>query len=153
MKPCTDDWPAEGHSDDAGTSVGGEVALKAEGLQAFQELFAKRAFFGEKQAVASFRGVVAIGMSSGVLLVLMPRGLNAQGAPTGYVLRPGSSRIPLVKPSSRLFLSEFGGLGWLSSSLDTSGWQTATFTQTPRATIMRQACLELSCQAPGPAHP
>ncbi len=59
------------------------MTLKAENLASFDESFAKRAFFGEKQAVASFRGLVAVGMSSGNLLVLMPRGLNAQGAPTG----------------------------------------------------------------------
>ena len=97
LKPCSDGWPAEGQSDDAGTSVGGELALRAEALSAFQEHFAKRAFLGEKQAVASFRSVVAIGMSSGVLLVLMPRGLNAQGAPTGCVpFIPGSLGACLI---------------------------------------------------------
>ena len=83
LQPAKAGWPADGQSDDEGSSIGGEVTLKAESLASFSELFAKRAFFGDKRAVASFRGAVAIGMSSGVLFVLMPRGLNAQGALTG----------------------------------------------------------------------
>lgn len=41
------------------------------------------ASLGSSRAVAAFRGVVAVGTSSGIVGVLMPRGLSADGHPSG----------------------------------------------------------------------
>lgn len=48
-----------------------------------QEFFAVGGSLGSSRAVAAFRGVVAVGSSRGVVGVLMPRGLSADGHPSG----------------------------------------------------------------------
>ena len=52
-----------------------------------QEFFAQGTSMGtslgSSRAVAAFRGVVAVGTSSGISGVLMPRGLSTDGHPSG----------------------------------------------------------------------
>ena len=43
---------------------------------------------GSSRAVAAFRGVVAVGTSSSIVGVLMPRGLSADGHPSGSAPPP-----------------------------------------------------------------
>ena len=43
---------------------------------------------GIGKAVAAFRGVVAVGTSSSIVGVLMPRGLSADGHPSGSTPNP-----------------------------------------------------------------
>ena len=45
---------------------------------------------GSSRAVAVFRGVVAVGTSIGIVGVLMPRGLSADGHPSGSASEPGT---------------------------------------------------------------
>ncbi|KAL0048183.1 hypothetical protein WJX82_009442 [Trebouxia sp. C0006] len=77
------DWPQEGRPDCKGGLLGGEVMLRLDLMPAFQEYFALGGSLGSSRAVAAFRGVVAVGTSSGVVGVLMPRGLSADGHPSG----------------------------------------------------------------------
>jgi len=63
-------------------------------LHLLQEYFAVGGSLGSSRAVAAFRGVVAVGTSSGVVGVLMPRGLSADGHPSGQarVVQLGEAR-------------------------------------------------------------
>lgn len=63
-------------------------------LHLLQEYFALGSSLGSSRAVAAFRGVVAVGTSSGVVGVLMPRGLSADGHPSGQarVVQLGEAR-------------------------------------------------------------
>ncbi len=63
-------------------------------LSLLQEYFAVGGSLGSSRAVAAFRGVVAVGTSSGVVGVLMPRGLSADGHPSGQarVVQLGDAR-------------------------------------------------------------
>ena len=54
--------------------------------KALQESSVQGTPMGSSRAVAAFRGVVAVGTSNGVVGVLMPRGLSADGHPSGYAL-------------------------------------------------------------------
>ena len=47
------------------------------------------ASLGSSRAVAAFRGVVAVGTSSSIVGVLMPRGLSADGHPSGSAAKSG----------------------------------------------------------------
>ena len=66
----------------------------ADKLDLLQEYFALGGSLGSSRAVAAFRGVVAVGTSSGVVGVLMPRGLSADGHPSGQarVVQLGEAR-------------------------------------------------------------
>ncbi|KAL0030409.1 hypothetical protein WJX79_001821 [Trebouxia sp. C0005] len=88
------DWPQEGRPDSKGGLLGGEVMLRLDLMPAFQEYFALGSSLGSSRAVAAFRGVVAVGTSSGVVGVLMPRGLSADGHPSGQarVVQLGEAR-------------------------------------------------------------
>lgn len=63
-------------------------------LHLLQDYFAMGGTLGSSRAVAAFRGVVAVGTSSGVAGVLMPRGLAADGHPSGQarVVQLGEAR-------------------------------------------------------------
>ncbi|KAL0018560.1 hypothetical protein WJX77_004866 [Trebouxia sp. C0004] len=88
------DWPQEGRPDSKGGLLGGEVMLRLDLMSAFQEYVALGGSLGSNRAVAAFRGVVAVGTSSGVVGVLMPRGLSADGHPSGQarVVQLGEAR-------------------------------------------------------------
>lgn len=63
-------------------------------LYLVQEYFALGGSLGSGRAVAAFRGLVAVGTSNGVVGVLMPRGLSADGHPNGQarVVQLGEAR-------------------------------------------------------------
>ena len=61
-----------------------------------QELLAEGGTLGSSRCVAAFRGVVCVGFSTGVVAVLMPRGLSTEGHPSKY----GSCVRALSNPSN-----------------------------------------------------
>ena len=57
--------------------------MRAELVGALEDALSNHKAAGDKRCVAVFRGVFALGMSSSVIFVLMPRGVGADGQPKG----------------------------------------------------------------------
>ena len=78
-----EEWNAEGLPDSRGGLIGGQLLVRADLLGPLDESLQNHRAVGEPRAVAVFRTVVAVGTSSGLCLVLMPRAIGPDGAAKG----------------------------------------------------------------------
>ena len=81
LAPAGSDWPPGGGPGPRGSTVGGSLCLRADGVAALQQAATSYRTHGAARVIACFHGVVAVGMSGGAAFVLLPRGLSAEGSP------------------------------------------------------------------------
>ena len=81
LAPAGSDWPPGGGPGPRGSTVGGSLCLRADGVAALQQAVTSYRTHGAVRVIACFHGVVAVGMSGGAAFVLLPRGLSAEGSP------------------------------------------------------------------------
>jgi hypothetical protein len=91
-----DPWPPDGAPDGHGGTVGGRLLLRCDAVPLLSEAVAQSAAHGGPTAVASFHSAVAVGTASGATLVYMPRGLAADGLPSGCGTLPQHLFAPII---------------------------------------------------------
>ncbi|KAK9804391.1 hypothetical protein WJX72_010740 [[Myrmecia] bisecta] len=101
------DWPADGAPDARGSLLGGSVCMRLDALAAFGDVVANHVKLGAPRALAAFRGIAALGTASGCTFVLMPRGISAEGKPSGQ-----PAILQLGEPKTR----DDGGVSCLAFS-------------------------------------
>ncbi|KAK9840784.1 hypothetical protein WJX81_004448 [Elliptochloris bilobata] len=79
LKGSADDWPAEGAPIGIGGDAlaGGRLRVRVDLVAPLAEAAADHRTVGVPRAIACFHGLVALGLDSGLTLVLLPRGLGA----------------------------------------------------------------------------
>ncbi|CAL8466179.1 g5715 [Coccomyxa elongata] len=130
-----DDWPAAGAAGPRGSTIGGSLCARVDALPALSQAATNYRVFGAARAVGCFHGVVALGMSSGVTFVLLPRGLSADAGPDAgpKVMKLGEPRPGDGVEVSALGFSPLGnilGVGHANGDvafweLKRSGWECA----------------------------
>ena len=90
LQSALDQWPAEGGMDARGAQVGGRVLLRADHITLLDDAFSDSPALGAAVCVAAFHAVIAVGTSSGAVLVLLPRGITSAGQLSGC----GTLRVP-----------------------------------------------------------
>lgn len=63
--------------------MGGQLLVRADLVAPIEEVLTKHKATGQARSVAVFRSVVAVGTSSGVCALLMPRSVRGEGASSG----------------------------------------------------------------------